>query len=121
MTDEAWNADFVRSLGMLLSGSAIEEVDEHGEPVLGDTLLVLLNGHSDRVPFTLPALDADQQFFRVFDTFDPHAPDRAFKPGMRYQLQGRSVAVLKVGAPLRRAAARSADSQAAVVAEPIAT
>jgi glycogen operon protein len=39
MTDEAWNADFARSLGMLLSGSAIEEVDERGEPVLGDTLL----------------------------------------------------------------------------------
>src|SRR6185369_837523 len=28
MTDEAWNADFVRSIGMLLSGNAIEEVDE---------------------------------------------------------------------------------------------
>ena len=25
MTDEAWNADFVRSLGMLLPGTAIEE------------------------------------------------------------------------------------------------
>src|SRR5437773_2396866 len=28
MTDEAWNADFIRSLGMLLSGNAIDEVDE---------------------------------------------------------------------------------------------
>ena len=117
MTDEAWNADFVRSLGMRLSGSAIEEVDERGEPILGDTLLVLLNGHHDRVPFTLPPLEADQQWFRVFDTFDPHAPDRAFKPGMRYQLQGRSIAVLKVGAPIRERR-RAADRQAAALPEP---
>src|SRR5438093_3815244 len=54
MTDEKWNADFVLSLGMLLNGNAIEEVDERGEPIVGDTLLVLLNGHHDKVPFTLP-------------------------------------------------------------------
>src|SRR5947199_1780301 len=47
MTDEAWNADFVRSLGMLLNGNAIEEINKQGDPIFGDTLLVLLNGHSD--------------------------------------------------------------------------
>ena len=61
MTDEAWNADFVRSLGMLLPGTAIEETNERGEPITGDTLLILLNAHSDKVPFTLP------------DTGDPSA------------------------------------------------
>jgi glycogen operon protein len=54
MTDETWNADSVRSIGMLLPGTAIEETNEHGEPVTGDTLLILLNAHSDKVPFTLP-------------------------------------------------------------------
>ena len=58
MDDAAWNAPFVRSLGMLLSGSAIAEVNERGEPILGDTLLILLNGHSDEVTFTLPQLAA---------------------------------------------------------------
>ena len=79
MNDEAWNAGFVRSLGMLLSGTAIEEVNERGEPIIGDTLLVLLNGHNDKVPFTLPPLDADQQWQRVFDTFDPHGAGQAFQ------------------------------------------
>jgi isoamylase len=116
MTDEAWNADFVRSLGMLLSGSAIEEVDERGEPVLGDTLLVLLNGYHDRIPFVLPPLVADQLWFRVFDTFDPSFPDKAFRPGMRYQLQGRSVAVLKIGAPIRERR-RAADRHVSAVPE----
>jgi len=117
MTDEAWNADFVRSLGMLLSGSAIEEVDERGEPVLGDTLLVLLNGHHDRIPFVLPPLVADQLWFRVFDTVDPSLPDKSFRPGMRYQLQGRSVAVLKIGAPIRERR-RAADRHVSAVPEP---
>src|SRR5262249_49514734 len=35
MTDDAWNADFVRSLGMLLNGAAIEELNERGEPIIG--------------------------------------------------------------------------------------
>lgn len=30
MTDEAWNAPFVRSLGVLMVGDAIDEVDERG-------------------------------------------------------------------------------------------
>ena len=55
---------------MLLSGSAIEEVDERGELILGDTMLVLLNGHDEKVPFTLPPFESDQQWQRVFDTFD---------------------------------------------------
>src|SRR5213078_4487636 len=44
MDDAAWQSRFMRTLGMQLSGSAIEEVNERGEPITGDTLLVLLNG-----------------------------------------------------------------------------
>ena len=101
MTDEAWNAEGSRSLGMLLSGDTIDEVNERGETASGDSLLVLLNAHGDRVPFTLPALDADQQWQRVLDTADPEATERAFKSGGRYPLQGQSLAVFKVTPPLR--------------------
>ncbi len=100
MTDEAWGADFVRSLGMQLSGTGLEEVDERGEPIVGDTLLVLLNAHDDRVSFTLPPLDREHQWERVFDTIDAQSPVRAWKGGSAYPLQGRSVAVFKVSPPL---------------------
>jgi isoamylase len=118
MNDEAWNADFVRSIAMMLNGSAIEETNERGEPILGDTLLVLLNAHSDRVPFTLPRLDDDQRWQRLFDTFDPQARDTAFKPAARYALQGRSVAVFKIALP-RRERRRQSDHTPA--AEPVET
>jgi isoamylase len=101
MNDDAWNADFVRSIGMLLSGSAIEELSERGEPILGDTLMVLLNAHTGRVPFVLPAPGGTLRWQRVFDTFDPHARSATFRQGARYPLQGRSVAVLKAVAPVR--------------------
>jgi isoamylase len=101
MNDEAWNADFVRSLGMVLNGSSIEEMNEHGGPIVGDTLLILLNAHDEKVPFTLPALEADQQWRRMFDTYDAHGPDRAYKPRARYPLEGRSIAVFRVIPPAR--------------------
>jgi glycogen operon protein len=116
MDDAAWHAGFVRTLGMLLSGTGIEEVNERGEPIIGDTLLVLLNGHTDKVPFTLPPIEADRQWQRVLDTYDPHATDRTYKAGGRYPLQGRSVAVFKILSPLRDRR-RVSDGHAAVVPE----
>ncbi len=100
MTDEAWSADFVRCVGMLLSGTGIEEVDEHGEPILGDTLLLLLSAHHDEVRFTLPNLDPAHHWQRLFDTVDPHGAPRAVKAGTDYVLQGRSVALFKVSPPV---------------------
>jgi glycogen operon protein len=99
MTDSAWHSTFVRSIGMLLSG-VLDELSEHGEPIVGDTLLILLNAHHDKISFSLPDLEPDQQWQRVFDTIAPHLPERAFRPGARYSLQGRSVSVFKVTPPL---------------------
>jgi glycogen operon protein len=122
MNDEAWNADFVRSLGMLLAGNGIEEVDERGEPLIGDTLLILLNGHSDQVPFTMPG-GADQQWVRVFDTSNVQLGDQRFGPGSRYPLEGRSVAVFKLTPPIRdrrRIADISARQEPEPETEPVA-
>ncbi len=48
MNDEEWNSGFVRCLGMLLSGKAIDVRDEQGEPIVDDTFLVLFNAHHGR-------------------------------------------------------------------------
>jgi glycogen operon protein len=128
MTDEAWNADFVRSLGMLLPGNAIEEVDEQGQPITGDTLLALLNAHDEKVPFTLPPLEPDQQWQRLLDTAGGRAAETVFRAGVRYPLEGRSVAILKVIPPLRErrrgqmatgesAAERAPDAEAPAAAD----
>ena len=43
MTDEMWNSPDVRALGVRLNGDAIQEVNERGERIVGDTLLLMLN------------------------------------------------------------------------------
>ena len=91
MTDEAWNAPFVRSLGVLMVGDAIDDIDERGRQVSGDTLLILLNAHFECVPFVLPAPGYGQQWVRVLDTIETATPEARFVGGTKYPLQGRTV------------------------------
>ena len=69
MSDEAWNAPFVRCLGVQLFGDNID-VDEHGETISGDTMLLLFNAdHANTIPFMLPpTADEGQPWELVFDT-----------------------------------------------------
>src|SRR5262249_17993991 len=101
MADGAWNPGVVRSIGMLLAGNAIEELDEQGRPIAGDTLLVLLNAHHGKVPFTLPQLDTQHQWLRIIDTISIRSTERPYKGGVRYPLQGRSLALFRMTPPLR--------------------
>jgi glycogen operon protein len=101
MTDEAWNAPFVRSLGVLMVGNAVDEVDERGRQVTGDTLLILLNAHHDEVPFVLPRADEGKSWLRIIDTIDAKAPELRLNGAARYPLQGRTLAVLTLNAERR--------------------
>ena len=98
MTDEEWPDSGSRSLGLRLSGDAIEEVDDMGEPIVGDTFLILLNAHHEPVPFVLPAHEARALWEPVLDTCDwDGAADRpAQRTGDHYRLEGRSLAVLRL-------------------------
>ena len=93
MTDEAWNAPLIRSIGVLMVGDALDEVDERGRQVTGDTLLMLLNAHFEEVPFVLPKVDEGKSWLRVIDTIDAKTPETRFTGGARYPLQGRTLAV----------------------------
>jgi glycogen operon protein len=96
MTDDSWNVGFVRCLGVRLEGNAIDEVDERGQPIVGDSLLVLLNAHHDRIDFTLPAEGEDDRWVRLIDTSDTHASGETFEGQVRYPLEGRSLVLFKL-------------------------
>jgi glycogen operon protein len=98
MSDEAWNAGFVKCLGVRLAGDAIGDVDERGEPIVGDTLLLLLNAHHEAIDFLLPGTGPEQEWERVLDTTDDHAEPLHWKPGQAYPLRERSLAVLRIPA-----------------------
>jgi glycogen operon protein len=98
MTDEAWDTGFIKCLGMRLAGDIIGEVDERGRPIVGDTLLVLLNAHWEALPFTLPLHKEGQQWEMVFDTFAPQEPPGPVAEDKPYDLRERSVVVLRIQA-----------------------
>jgi isoamylase len=96
MTDEMWNSPDVRCLGVRLNGDAIDELNERGERIVGDTLLLLLNADGAPVAFALPTTTPTERWETLLDTADPWLPARRLRAGDRYQLQGRSMAVLRL-------------------------
>ena len=94
MTDPAWDADFSRSLMVRLSGDSMEEVDIHGERIVDDTFLLLLNAHEDGVTFTLPPPPSQRKWERLLDTGEADWKRSATPRGTHYRLRGRSLAVL---------------------------
>jgi glycogen operon protein len=95
MTDDAWNAGFVKCMGMRLAGDLIGDVDDRGEPIVGDTLLLLLNGHHEPIPFTLPALKQGHRWELLLDTREAVTEAALFGSGAQFDLQGRSLAVFR--------------------------
>jgi len=99
MTEEEWTNGFGRCLGLVLAGDAIGEVDDGGEAVVGDTFLVLLNAHHERIAFIVPAHRATARWVRVLDTHAWETDDQGpgLSAGQPYDLGGRTLAVLRLG------------------------
>jgi isoamylase len=96
MSDEAWGAGFVRCLGVGLAGDLVGDLDARGEPVTGDTMLLLLNAHHESISFTFPTTKAHHTWERVLETAEAGAGRSNVQPGEKYPLQGRSLAVFRL-------------------------
>jgi isoamylase len=71
MTDEEWNAGWVRCIGMMLNGETIGDVDEHGQPVIDTSFLLLLNCHHEHIDFRVPAPPENGKWTVIVDTNEP--------------------------------------------------
>ncbi|MCI0702735.1 MAG: glycogen debranching protein GlgX [Planctomycetia bacterium] len=98
MTDEAWDTELTKCLAMRLAGDIIDEVDERGRPIVGDTLLVMFNADSEAMPFTLPLHKESQRWELVFDTFRPNTLPGPVSEEEPYPLRERSLAVFRIQA-----------------------
>jgi isoamylase len=105
---------------MRLNGDAIDEADERGERVVGDTLMVMLNAHPTDVSFQLPPASPNERWETLLDTATPDCAPSRIPGGEPYALRGRSVAILKLSARnelRRRQQERSAEPLTADSAE----
>jgi isoamylase len=106
MNEKAWNAHFARSLGFRLVGSEMEELDENGNPVEGDTLFVMLNAHYEALRFVLPKHAEGELWERILDTSQMDWNRITHLRDHSYMLQGRSLAVFRVVSKDRKESSR---------------
>lgn len=95
MDDDVWAEGWVRCLGMQLNGQAIEETDEQGERIVDDVMLLLINGDHNTQTFTLPGDPVDPRWEVLLDTNTPELDARSAAPGEVFELQSRTLVLLR--------------------------
>jgi glycogen operon protein len=97
MTDEEWQHEHARCLGVILSGEGMVEIDTRGRPVSDGTFLLLFNAHHEGIEFRLPGGEAGSRWLAVLDTTHEEglARNGAFEAGGTYPLKGRSLALMQ--------------------------
>jgi glycogen operon protein len=91
MGENDWNNNWTRTLGLLIPGGGIDDVNRRGKRIIDDTFFLLMNGHYEPVTFKLPRAKA--MWHRVFDTSDPDMSPKILQPRASYLLQSRSLAL----------------------------
>jgi glycogen operon protein len=114
MTEDDWQNQHTRCLGLRISGDAIEEVDPRCERLVDDTLLLLLNAYHEAVDFTLPAHRRGVRWEAVLDTrtVDGRPGRPPGRGGTSIELEARSVAMFRMGRAERRRGSTRLDRRA---------
>jgi len=89
-----WKQSFAKSIGMMLVGEAIPDIDARGKRVVDDSFLVCLNAHWEQVAFSLPKAPAGP-WKLVLDTNIPGtgASEQTQNAPSSYKLAARSLVV----------------------------
>jgi glycogen operon protein len=103
MTDDDWFDSERRTLGMLLSGGTLRQVDRLGRNLVDDTFLIWLHADESTVAVTLPpppGASPDATWSTALDTADVGGPavPRVLTGGSVIKLAARSVLVLQAPA-----------------------
>ena len=96
MTDADWHAETARCLGIQLSGDLIDEVDEQGQQITDDTMVLLMNSSPSDVAFVLPAAPDGSAWWPVLDTAHPQRRSSRKAGGASLKLAARSLMLLEL-------------------------
>ncbi|MBN1951879.1 MAG: glycogen debranching protein GlgX [Bacteroidales bacterium] len=95
MTDDQWDADFIRCMGMLLNGELINEVNEKGEPLSDDILLLVVNSFWEAIGFSLPDGTLGEEWEVLVDTSKDHPKHHAGTITKVFNMPPRSLVLLR--------------------------
>ncbi|NEN93879.1 MAG: glycogen debranching enzyme, partial [Okeania sp. SIO3H1] len=97
MTEEQWNIDFAKAVGIFLNGEEIPASGERGERIIDDCFMIFFNAHYELIEFTIPPKFQDRSWGVVVDT----TKSRFVENGKQYQgevpipVMERSIVVLQ--------------------------
>jgi glycogen operon protein len=98
MGERDWRDPSAHVLGMLIDGKATDEVDDRGQAVCGDTLLLILNSGEQNAQFALPRLEGPNIWVVMVDTAKRELP---VLRGDSVEVEAHSLVLLRFGADRR--------------------
>lgn len=93
MTDKDWESDWIRCIGMRLSGEATHDINEDGSAIADDDFFLILNSHHESIKFRLPAFVPGATWKIVIDTNIPVKGKKRspLKGGLIFDMHPRSL------------------------------
>ncbi|HZH64032.1 MAG TPA: glycogen debranching protein GlgX [Flavisolibacter sp.] len=97
MSEEAWQQDFAKSLGIYLNGRGIHSVGPKGEQIVDDNFYLVFNAHHEALLFKLPPKKFGSRWIKVLDTNLNYLEETGekHKAGEEVNVEARSVVVMK--------------------------
>ncbi len=97
MSEERWQHDYAKSLGIFLNGNALRMTDEEGVAVFDDNFFLIFNAHHEAVNFILPPEQYSKEWTKVLDTSEASVLEKegVYAAGQSMMIQDRSVVVLQ--------------------------
>jgi glycogen operon protein len=97
MSEENWNQDYAKSLGVFLFGLGIRSEGPRGEKITDDSFYIIFNAFHDSLEYKLPGKKFGKKWVRVLDTHENFLEESGseHKPESMVRVEGRSVMVLK--------------------------
>lgn len=92
LTEKEWKTAYIRSMGILLDGQVMHEINQQGDVIKDDILLILVNSHWESVSFKLPHTIASSQWKVLFDTCSQNSANELVND--TYNVYGNSLVLL---------------------------
>ena len=94
MTEQVWNESKIHSIGMILSGDALDEFTREGVRIADHTFLVLLNADKEPVNFHLPKVAEKWEIALHTFSKEPGEAEKVVQGGDQFKMEERSAVVM---------------------------
>ena len=96
MTEQNWNHDYAKSLGVYLNGHGIHSLGPRGEQVIDDSFYIIFNAFHETLEYTLPPKKYGNKWQVEVTTADKKADSKIVFPAEdKMPVEGRSIIVLR--------------------------